>query len=33
MTKPIELHMWPTPNGLKISLALREMACPTPWSR
>ncbi len=25
MTKPIELHMWPTPNGLKISLALREM--------
>ena len=25
MAKPIELHMWPTPNGLKISLALREM--------
>ncbi len=25
MTKPIELHMWPTPNGIKISLALREM--------
>ena len=25
MAKPIELHMWPTPNGLKISIALREM--------
>ena len=25
MTKPLELHMWPTPNGLKISIALREM--------
>jgi len=25
MAKPIDLHMWPTPNGLKISLALREM--------
>jgi glutathione S-transferase/GST-like protein len=25
MAKPLELHMWPTPNGLKISLALREM--------
>ena len=25
MAQPIELHMWPTPNGLKISLALREM--------
>ena len=28
MTKPIELHMWPTPNGLKISIALREMGLP-----
>jgi glutathione S-transferase/GST-like protein len=28
VTKPIELHMWPTPNGLKISLALREMGLP-----
>ena len=28
MAKPIELHMWPTPNGLKISIALREMAIP-----
>jgi glutathione S-transferase/GST-like protein len=25
MAKPVELHMWPTPNGLKISIALREM--------
>ena len=28
MGEPIELHMWPTPNGLKISLALREMDLP-----
>lgn len=28
MAKPIELHMWPTPNGLKISIALREMGLP-----
>ncbi|MGZ3273636.1 MAG: glutathione S-transferase N-terminal domain-containing protein, partial [Caulobacteraceae bacterium] len=28
MAKPIELHMWPTPNGLKISIALREMGVP-----
>jgi glutathione S-transferase/GST-like protein len=28
MAKPLELHMWPTPNGLKISLALREMGLP-----
>lgn len=28
MAKPIELHMWPTPNGLKISMALREMGLP-----
>jgi glutathione S-transferase/GST-like protein len=28
MAKPIELHMWPTPNGLKISIALREMGIP-----
>ena len=25
MTQPIELHYWPTPNGIKISLALEEM--------
>jgi glutathione S-transferase/GST-like protein len=28
MTQPIELHYWPTPNGIKISLALEEMALP-----
>ena len=28
MAQPIELHMWPTPNGLKISIALREMGLP-----
>jgi glutathione S-transferase/GST-like protein len=28
MAKPVELHMWPTPNGLKISIALREMDIP-----
>ena len=28
MAKPLELHMWPTPNGLKISIALREMGIP-----
>jgi glutathione S-transferase/GST-like protein len=28
MAKPVELHMWPTPNGLKISIALREMGIP-----
>jgi len=28
MAKPVELHMWPTPNGLKISIALREMGVP-----
>jgi glutathione S-transferase/GST-like protein len=28
MVQPIELHMWPTPNGLKISIALREMGLP-----
>ena len=28
MARPIELHMWPTPNGLKISIALREMDLP-----
>ncbi|MDB5460996.1 MAG: Glutathione S-transferase domain protein [Caulobacteraceae bacterium] len=28
MAQAIELHMWPTPNGLKISLALREMGLP-----
>ncbi|HYG27329.1 MAG TPA: glutathione S-transferase N-terminal domain-containing protein [Caulobacteraceae bacterium] len=25
MTKPIELHFWPTPNGWKVSIALEEM--------
>jgi glutathione S-transferase len=25
MAKPIELYFWPTPNGLKISIALEEM--------
>ena len=25
MTQAIELHYWPTPNGIKISLALEEM--------
>jgi GST-like protein len=25
MAQPIELHMWPTPNSLKITIALREM--------
>jgi glutathione S-transferase/GST-like protein len=28
MAEPVELHMWPTPNGLKISIALREMGIP-----
>jgi len=28
MAQPLELHMWPTPNGLKISIALREMGIP-----
>jgi len=28
MAQPIELHMWPTPNGLKITIALREMGLP-----
>jgi len=28
MAKPIDLYMWPTPNGLKISIALREMGIP-----
>lgn len=28
MTQPIELYFWPTPNGLKISIALEEMALP-----
>ncbi|MGD9965044.1 MAG: glutathione S-transferase family protein [Hyphomonadaceae bacterium] len=26
--QPIELYFWPTPNGLKISIALEEMALP-----
>jgi glutathione S-transferase len=28
MTQPIELHYWPTPNGIKISLALEEFGLP-----
>ncbi|MGE5501613.1 MAG: glutathione S-transferase family protein [Ignavibacteriales bacterium] len=28
MTKPVELHYWPTPNGWKISIALEEMGIP-----
>lgn len=28
MTQPIELYFWPTPNGLKISIALEEMDLP-----
>ncbi len=28
MTKPIELHFWPTPNGWKVSIALEEMQLP-----
>jgi glutathione S-transferase/GST-like protein len=28
MQKPIELHYWPTPNGIKISMALEEMELP-----
>src|SRR5579872_1278894 len=28
MTQPIELHFWPTPNGIKVSLALEEFGLP-----
>jgi glutathione S-transferase len=28
MSRPIELHYWPTPNGWKISIALEEMGLP-----
>jgi GST-like protein len=28
MTRPIELHFWPTPNGFKIAIALHEMGLP-----
>ena len=28
MGRPIELHFWPTPNGYKILIALREMELP-----
>jgi GST-like protein len=28
MAQPIELHYWPTPNGIKIALALEEMGLP-----
>lgn len=28
MTRPIELWFWPTPNGIKISIALEEMSLP-----
>lgn len=28
MTRPIDLHYWPTPNGWKIAIALEEMELP-----
>jgi GSH-dependent disulfide-bond oxidoreductase len=28
MTNPIDLYFWPTPNGLKITIALEEMGLP-----
>lgn len=28
MTRPIELHFWPTPNGFKVAIALHEMGLP-----
>lgn len=28
MIQPVELHFWPTPNGLKITVALEEMELP-----
>lgn len=28
MTRPIELHYWPTPNGHKIAIALEELGLP-----
>jgi GSH-dependent disulfide-bond oxidoreductase len=28
MTRPIELHFWPTPNGFKITIALHELGLP-----
>src|SRR5262245_38554025 len=28
MTQPIELYFWPTPNGIKITIALEEMGLP-----
>ena len=28
MTKPIELHYWPTPNGHKVSILLEELEVP-----
>ena len=28
MTQPIDLYFWPTPNGMKISIALEEMELP-----
>lgn len=28
MTRPIELHFWPTPNGFKVAIALEEMGLP-----
>ncbi|MBM9594667.1 glutathione S-transferase N-terminal domain-containing protein [Roseitranquillus sediminis] len=28
MTRPIDLHYWPTPNGWKVTIALEEMGLP-----
>ena len=28
MSRPIDVHFWPTPNGTKIAIALEEMALP-----
>ena len=28
MPEPIEIHFWPTPNGLKIAIAVEEMGLP-----
>ena len=28
---PIDLYYWPTPNGHKITIALRNWGCPIAW--